>query len=886
MSYWSRLARPTSGLCLQTFHGHRTFGTLLRRCYWPLPKRRYKKQKPSAAIIEDGHERNDITNHIADFKHYLKTTEIPLKLRMGLLKSKLSTLINDVDDYSPYPEMISTINAAIMHLYRTNGGKTDEYISEEDLAKLFSKTAHSLALSGSSELPEFMIRISQHFLESKNAVPDEILTQIISLGSSLRFGDFSSVLAFIVKRRGDYLLQTFSKSVIVYLTDRQELELESFAAFLSVAASQGRRDLIDNNLCISFIEYCEALFEERNPRVHEYQDLNKNIYRIQAVAYELLEQAFDSLDTETQLKLFKLKTDLNSVVSTERDILQVQKLLTKLNSSGKHSGFQEITAALFKQDLQDESLADSFLMEVSKQRDLFSTMRLSICKFLVSDDVKFSSSLRLRAELIQTVESLKDETEESLFPIIQATYAPYVESSEDVSESFSDIVQVLMLTGVVAPNGAFMDLLNKHFQAQYSLDPSIHTFKYRIDRSIELEDHTGAFQIFQESAKSASVHWDQASDPRIAYLLNRLIILLCEKEDSIADIFPKFRKIRQHMFTQVNAEAINALAKKMLAEECVGDTIELLKRELPTIDKEALAKLQVSPLWAYAYRELFQTLHEFVISYTNEDTHETNWILYGELHKYFHVPYATYLPTLEFFCKVDRLNAALVIFRQIKRLNELHGDLNHNLPPLKEMYMFLLKTFGDRLYEEGVVEIHEYLNMDVHMSNQDIDLQNCILNAYSNLQNVGKARDLFLSISSNAKENGGINEETVQIMIKTYTYSDMMYVKKFWNNLSQFGILPDYNIYKQYLIAHVYHGLIDDAFALVDEIDDYNVELSSDLLLAMHNYCLDLKKQKLIANWAQTNHKKEWEDVLQSGLLTTSNDYMPETNLLVEGKLA
>lgn len=879
MLRWSRLLgprgvalhkRPLNACDLQVY---------LRRTYWPVPRSRYKKLKPSI-LVEDEHTSNDIANHLADFKHYLKTTEIPRKLRMGLLRLKLSQIINEVDDYSEYPDMIPTVNAAILHLNRTHSS-SEEYISDEDLASLFLKTAKSLASSKSQHIPEFMITLSQHFLETRAEVADEILLQIILLGSSLRFGEFLSVLEFIVKKRGALLLRSFTRTVLQCFAQRTELDLNKFESFLSVSQSQKCQSLLNDAFCDELITYIEFLFEERNPRVHEYKDTNKNVYRIQSVVYKLIECGYDGFTLETQLKLLKLKSDLNSVVATDIDILQVQKMLTKINAREKDSDFMDLKTVLFKQNLQDEDLAESLITELAREKEVFESMRQAVCDFVVGDEIKFSGSLRLKSDILKIIGELNGKPDHELFSRLQDVYSPYIESGEDLSESFTSIVQILMLTGITEPKSICMDLLTKEFLD--SVDIPILAYKYILDRCIELEDSTIGFEVFEKSAKV--VHWDQCTDPRVARTLNHLIVSLCEKKEGVTDIFPKFRKIKQHMTTQASAEAVNALAVKMLAEECVGDTIELLKRELPTIDKESLVKLQVYPSWAYAYRNLFQTMHNFVITYRGEETHETNWILYGELHKYFHVPYETYLPTLKFFCEVDRLNAALVIFRQVKRLNELHGNNNYNLPPLREMYMFLLQTFGDSLYEEGVVEIHEYLNMDVHMMEQDIDLQNCILNAYSNLQNVGKARDLFLLISSNAKENGGINEESVQIMIKTYTYSDMLYVKKFWNNLSQFGILPDYKIYKQYLIAHVYHGLVDDAFTLVEGIDDFNVEFSSDLLLAMHNYCLDLNKQKEIADWAQKNHKEEWEQLVLSGLLTTSNNYMPEKNLLV-GKTA
>lgn len=888
MSSWPRLAGASknAALCLNlalwSSAGSRSIPRLLRRTNWVGAKSRFKK-KPTAlaVIIEGAGDESEMSNRITDFKYYLKTTEIPQKLRISLLKSKLGEIVHDVDDYSSNKEIIPTVNAVFMHLYRTHNGSMDSILPRKDIYKLFLKTAASLPQSGLFELPEFMVRLTQAFLTSSERIPDQTLLQIVALGSSLKFGELSAVLAYIVKNKNLLLSPSFSKAVLDNLKERNELNLASYEAFLTVSTPETSELLLTDEFCRSFMEYVESLFEERNPRAHEYQELDKSIYRIQYVANKLIDQTFDLLNTSICLKMLKFKHDLNSVIASDLDVLQIQKMFTHLNGEGKQTGFEAIKSAIFQHDLFDETLAHTVLLELVKQGPLFSQLRATFCEFIVSDDVKFSLALRLTAAMVRTLESNSD-SEEVLFPILKSTFTPFVELTDDLQECFTNIVQVVMLSRRVQPIGKVIQGLKEVFEADYTFEPTILSFQYRIDRALEDGDAIQAYQVFEESLKYGSVHWNLSSDPSTSHTLNNLIRVLCEKGDSITSIFPQFRKVKQHMLTQASAEAINALAKRMLAEECVGDTIELLKRELPTIPKDSVLRLQVDAPWAYAYRELFDTLHNFVITYTNEETHETNWVLYGDLHKYFHVPYNTYMPALEFFCKVDRLNAALVIFRQIKKLSELHGT-NQYLPPLRDMYMFLLKTFGDRLYEEGVVEVHEYLNMDVNLQDQDIGLQNCILNAYSNLQNVGKARDLFLSISSNAKQYGGINEETIQIMIKTYTYSDMLYVKKFWNNLSQFGIFPDYSIFKQYLIAHVYHGLLDDAFALVDDIDDYNIDFSPDLLLAMHNYCLDLEKQIEIEKWAIENHNEEWESVKQSGLLQTASNYMPDKNLLIDG---
>ena len=119
-------------------------------------------------------------------------------------------------------------------------------------------------------------------------------------------------------------------------------------------------------------------------------------------------------------------------------------------------------------------------------------------------------------------------------------------------------------------------------------------------------------------------------------------------------------------------------------------------------------------------------------------------------------------------------------------------------------------------------------------------------------------------------------------MLKTFTYSDMMYVQKFWNDLSLYGVLPNYAIFKQYIIAHVYHGLVDEAFEVLKEMEDYDIEFSSDLLLAMHNYCLEVPAQEKVKSWAQKNFPDKLESLAEKGLLKPATNYVPNENLIAE----
>lgn len=850
---------------------------VLRRFNWVTPKKRFKKSNAKVEFVEDNDE-NGLSNVINDLKHYLKTTEIPRNLREKILLTKISSLMKDLTPATFDNEAMSVVNNVLLQLQRARKCDVTEVMSLPQSEHIFEMAAKALKHSLSTKIPEFMLRMIQEFVASEKQVPALILVHIIELGERLDFSDFLLVLSYVLKNKGTNISEDFTKVLFATFEENKKLNLSTFEQFTVAAGNREQtKGLINDDLVASFIRYVESLFEKSLPEIHEYKDLNRSLYRLQGYANDLISTCLGNVDLAVKIRLLKLKSDLNSVLSNKTDIQKCDLILESINSSSEP--VQDLDSTLSSLSTIDESFAETLLVETAKS-NIFESLATTVSEHIVNSDTKYSANLRWKASFSRIVSRLTASGSE-LHSKAQILYTSFSNEELNSSDALADAIQMYLRRDNARTDDEFITLICEDFKLNHNCEPSALSFKYAIDKAIDQEDSNLAYSLFQQSLRATSIHWNLQEDPRITFTLNRLIVSVCKQQGQINDIFPKFREIKQHMTSQVRAEALTCLADKMLREECVGDTIEMLKRELPNIEKLSTQKLPLSPSCYHPYRELFDLLHEFVITYNGEETHETNWVLYGELHKYFHVPFETYLPALEFFCKVDRLNAALVIFRQIKMLNEVHGSQHVNLPPLRDMYMYLLRTFGDRLYEDGVVEIHEYLKMDTDIERQDISLQNSVLNAYSNLQNVGKVRDLFLAMSSDSKTSGGINEETIQIMIKTYTYSDMLYVKKFWNSLSQFGVFPNHDIYKQYVIAHAYHGFVEDAVKLIEEIDDYNLEFSLDMLLAMYNYCLDPISQGQIAEWAKSNHSEMWTDLSSSGLLKPASLYMPEKNLLV-----
>lgn len=876
-------------------HTHRVLSK--NPCLQLRPASWFKKPKSKApTVIIEEPERAQKRPHegqLKDFKHYLKTTELAANLRRGILGTKLESFIHEVSDLTANEETLPVINNVFMELYTMNGGSLKDssgavlgVLGYEDLVLLFEKSATALLSKDSPvNFPEYMSVLAQFFLKtSSQDVKPGILVQTVDLASSVRFGQFRSVLNTLVKNKGHQLTPDFTLHLIKYYENKNTYNLAKMEDILLVANNNPEACILDDFFYYKYIQHVEEIYRTEPPKVHQYKNLDLNVNRVQNLLLSMIDSAnLPTLSVGVLLRLAKLAHELDTVAKNERSGLTIAKILSYLTENPKETQnlvFEDIRREIFRENLEDESLVET-LLHLAKAKGYHSLSNM-LHEFVEADDVKFSRALRFQNRLYRL--SGQKVSEQELYEATIAEFDRFMESEAingsepvDIDDIFQRIVKAFMATDSVSPRGYFTITLTNHFSQKHRLFAQLYAYKARLDKAIQNRNHVQAVNIFEDSLLE-SVHWGHdVADPRINSTLDNLVILLCSEMSDITAIFPIFTKVKQQMSDHCSAPAIKALAMKMLLDELVGDTIEMLKRELPKIKKEDVLKLPMGP--EYGYRELFDTLHNFVLQYTNEDTYETNWVLYGELHKYFKVPFESYLPAMKFFTDHDRLNGSLIIFRQIRMLSELHGNTGY-LPPLRDMYMHLFQTFGDKLYEDGVEEVHESLKMDTAITKQDIELQNCVLNAYSNLQDVTRANGLFLAMSSVPKNIGGINEDTIQIMIKTYTYSDMAYVKEFWNNLSQYNVLPNYPIFKQYLIAHVYHGAVDEALLITEEMKDYDLEISSDTLLALHNYCLETSHQKKVADWASKNHKKEWDHAVLSGLLKGATNYVPDTNLI------
>lgn len=859
-----------------------------------------KTRKVSIEEDEILKEKKPQDKYLSKFMHTLKTNDISSDERKRKLAGMLRQYLSEVKDTGGDPRVLRTLNKVFLDLYDVESSDAKEIkklhsgpLNNEELVLLFTKSFKSIEVShkGRIYVPEYFLLLSKYFMEGDTFSTSNEVLRIIVIVGTLSGNSLQVVLQYVLNNSESISSQFFTY-LAEYYVQRKCFNITVVEQILQAVNTADRRVPLNNEFYSLFIDHVEKLYQDKPPAVHEYVDLNRNIEKVQFLTnHRLLRYAINDVSLFMRLRLAKLSYELNLANYDEgTNVILDDFLRKKLGNDAQdlEENLNEMKNIIFKQNLGDETFAETLLAIIWALGRDYTTACSRLCKFIISDEVKFSIALRLQCKVYECLSETSsisgNKTANDIIGIIdKCINSNESESSLDIEDLVDKITFTLLLLNKVDPNGAFFKDFDDYFRRKHNIEPTVYSYKFRIDKAIHQGDFRTALEIFESSSKNC-IKFPGESDPMIRSTLFRLIITLCKGVDQIDQIFPHFVKIKQNLVgTPCSTDVIISLSKKMLAAEYVGDTIEMLKRELPKIDKEAANKLPLEGVEGRKYRQLFDQLFGFITTYKNEKSFETNWVLYGELHKYFNVPFESYLPAMKFFCEQDRLNAALIIFRQMRKLSELHGN-HRNLPPLKAIYKYLFQVFGDKLYEEGVEEVHEYLKLDVNIPKQDVLLQNCILNAYSNLQEVGKANDLFFSMATIPKSEGGINEETVQIMIKTYTYSDLLYVQKFWNNLSTFEVIPDYGIYKQYVIAHVYYGQVEEAFNLIEEMKDYDLKVSGDTLLAMHNFCLDSSKQAKIAEWAKENYGKEWQDAVGSGLIKAAEKYMPESNLIKESE--
>lgn len=401
------------------------------------------------------------------------------------------------------------------------------------------------------------------------------------------------------------------------------------------------------------------------------------------------------------------------------------------------------------------------------------------------------------------------------------------------------------------------------------LERSIEIHTLLLERGIRLNDASYLKKSFTESLNDGII-WD--SNPKI--LCDFVYVLANEENADVKDVFRWYQRVKVSV-KYLDSKSYNSLMKLFLKNELIGDAIASLTKELPPLeDKDTKYS-------ADQYPELFNSMYNWILEYNGDP--EVSWTLFGELQKYFHVPYDAYFPLMKKFVSLKRPDASFMIFQKMKKIHRTTGSIP---PPTPEMYCFLFQAFGEDLYEEGVKHLHIIMKLDMQL-NTNINVMNSLLGAYCNLQEYFRTQETFDSIIS-MPEGKGLNHETISIMLKSYTYVSLGHAKTFWDNIYEYHILPNEDNFRQYIIAHCYHEQYDKALEIASEVEDYDLLVTPEIIKSLYNWTQGQDKKLKVEEWASKNHTLIWNNVkkeLTSGKLATNDQNSNDINQDVEARL-
>lgn len=378
------------------------------------------------------------------------------------------------------------------------------------------------------------------------------------------------------------------------------------------------------------------------------------------------------------------------------------------------------------------------------------------------------------------------------------------------------------------------------------LDRTLETYSILMERGIKRNDLKYTKEIFEKSLNDG-VSW--ISNPNALYRFFNL--LATEEGADVFEVFQWYKKVKVFL-KYLDSKSYNSLMKLFLQKELIGDAITSLEKELPPLEKDT--KYSVSQ-----YPDLFNTMYQWILNFNGDP--EVSWALYGELQKYFHVPYDAYFPLMKKFVSLKRPDAAFMIFQKIKKLHRTTGSIP---PPTPEMYSYLFQVFGEDLYEEGVKNLHIIMKMDLQL-NTDINVMNALLGSYCNLQEYFRTQEIFDQIISMPKDKG-VNNETMTIMLKCYTYVSLSHVKSFWDNMYEYDIIPNEENFKQYIIAHCYHEQYDSALQIASNMKDFDLLVTPEIIESLYNWTEGEDKKQKVEDWASKNHKLMWNNIKKQKL--------------------
>ena len=304
-----------------------------------------------------------------------------------------------------------------------------------------------------------------------------------------------------------------------------------------------------------------------------------------------------------------------------------------------------------------------------------------------------------------------------------------------------------------------------------------------------------------------------------------------------------------------NKDSIYLMMKSAIDQNEGVFAIKILLDQIPELKKDQ-PKLNVSK-----YQKIFDCIYDYLT--TKSLDNELNKRVYKYLTDYFQIPYDYYPYFVKMFIDNNDPQMALIVFANMKKQSK---ELKLP-PPNEEFYIYLLKSFSKFKDEDAIFKLHLAIKMDLSI-NLDIKLLNSLMEAYSSLDDPFKTRDVF-NLSFSLPKEIGTNNESAYWMLKSLKFATLDHVNDFYNNLSTYEILPDSNLFAEYLIANCYFEQFRTAFdklIIAEENGDHHL-INEYVLKTLHNNCLHDGVRNELKEYCMEKFPVQWENLVKSGQL-------------------
>ncbi|QPG75264.1 hypothetical protein FOA43_002614 [Brettanomyces nanus] len=411
----------------------------------------------------------------------------------------------------------------------------------------------------------------------------------------------------------------------------------------------------------------------------------------------------------------------------------------------------------------------------------------------------------------------------------------------------------------------FIESFSQEFDRMYELTRDARSFSILIRHYLQSGDVKAAVNSFETSLEEA-VAWD---DDYGGIYIPVLFHLLADYFDKTSDdLYYKtqvYKKIKAFEYP-LDKNALHAMVKQFLKGNFVGDAMEIFEREVPSL-KNTKDRYDISD-----YPRLIELYYRYAV--TNCEDLKSNWLLYEFLEKFFSLPYEFYPALLKYWIDVGYPSRALKIYADMKQLSKE----NKLPPPREEIYIYLLQSFSRFQYEDGISKLQLAVKMDLSL-NMDIKLLNALMGALCSIEDSFRVRDMFNQAQA-LPARYGLNQESCYWALKSLKFASLNEVNNFYLNLSQFEILPDANIFGEYLIAHCYYEQYGTALEkLIDTYENGDLDLiDRNVLRNFHNFCLNDRVRHKLDDFATEKLSQLWKDLKQSGELL--EDTLKQPSLL------